>query len=396
MFRLISAVAVLALIAIAYFALRPAPESESDRRVGPAARPVPIESLALSPTAFDASRGGSVTLRFQTLEDGAVTVRWCGPNREVWRVDGPRETVTGIQMFEWDGRDERGEVVPNEAFFPVVSIENDEGVATLDPTRSTGGIRLRPTKVSVRPRDEMISYVLPEPARVLIRIGSNEGPMMRTLVNWSPRAKGLCTEGWDGWDVDRLVRVGDDPETVVSIQAYSLPNPTVFTIGSGGGDYVGAYMRLRESLEHLEAPERALEEVGAESPHWGRPVHLDRDPSIRIVFPEVSSESAEVPEVGRPALLTRVELGGERQGDYLREQGLEVVLFADQERILEAEIANLPYQFEWDLGELGPGEHLLTVNAVSFRQHVGVASRTILVGELDGASDEGAGAGGEE
>jgi hypothetical protein len=52
-------------------------------------------------------------------------------------------------------------------------------------------------------------------------------------------------------------------------------------------------------------------------------------------------------------------------------------MFADNELLAEAERGYLPLTWRWDLQNLPPGEHVLTVNISSFGGQVGVTSRRI-------------------
>src|SRR3989338_4008640 len=52
-----------------------------------------------------------------------------------------------------------------------------------------------------------VSYELTHPAKIRIRIGTKEGPLMRTIVDWQERDIGLYKEDWDGFDLTKKVKL---------------------------------------------------------------------------------------------------------------------------------------------------------------------------------------------
>ena len=84
-----------------------------------------------------------------------------------------------------------------------------------------------------------------------------------------------------------------------------------------------------------------------------------------------------VPEVS-DTLLVRIDADPADKEHLLKDQ-FELIFFVDNVFFAEAERGYLPYNFPWELQQLPPGEHILTVNISSFRGQVGVASRKVKV-----------------
>jgi len=240
---------------------------------------------------------------------------------------------------------------------------------------------LNPQEIHFRPRDRLVSYVLPKAARVLVRAGIDPGPMLTTLVNWEPRGPGLVTEPWSGRDQQGLRAFSFDPDAEVIVQAYALPDTTIISVGNAATDYREYYLSWSHERPVKPAAESRPGLEAIESPHWRQPVHLDKDPRIVLSFPEAAEPQPDAPEeavrlVGDRAIV-HVEVPDPVTRRYLRDQRFELVAFVDDQRVDEAEQAHLPFNWSWELSGLEPGEHWLTVNLVTFRQLVGTASRRV-------------------
>jgi hypothetical protein len=355
-----------------------------------AAAPEAVEGLvgevSVQPWTFNPSIGQEVAITYELAEPARVTVTVYGPNRErtATVVDGePRDA--GRHRETWDGRDDGGIVVPDEAYFPVVEAESDRGPGRYDPLAHSGGERVNPADIHFNSRDGLISYVLPKASRVLVRAGLDEGPMLATLVNWEPRGPGLSTERWKGRDQQGVRSFIRHPDALVIIQPYALPESSILTVGNREESYREAYLARGEDRPKKAPAARQswLDDIA--SPHWGQPAHLDKDPEIAVTFPELEPGPATLADHSRPLelrgdrVIVRVEVPDEPSRRFLREQRFELVAFLDDERIDEAEQAHLPFNWSWEIAGVEPGEHLLTINLVTFRQHVGVSTRRVRI-----------------
>ncbi len=345
-----------------------------------------VDSVSVQPWTVNPAAGQEVEIAYVLAEAARVTLTLYGPNQEriATVVDGePRDA--GRQRETWDGRDGDGEVVPDEAYYPVVEAESERGPGRYDPLGHSGGERVNPRDIHFSSRDGLISYVLPKASRVLVRAGLDEGPMLTTLVNWEPRGPGLSTDRWKGRDQQGVRSFIRHPDTLVILQAYALPENTIIAVGNRERSYREAFLG-----DGKERPKKApagreswLDDIA--SPHWGQPVHLDKDPEIAVYFPALEpapvalAAHAEPLELRGERVIVRVEVPDEHSLRFLREQRFELVAFLDDRRIDEAEQGHLPFNWSWEIGGVEPGEHLLTINLVTFRQHVGVSTRRVRI-----------------
>lgn len=360
-----------------------------------------LDGVQVHPWSFDPSVGDSAEIAYTLAAPARVTVSIYGPNHELVArpaADQPRRA--GRHREAWDGRDASGAVVPDEAYYPVIEAVSETGVHRHDPVASSGGERVNPRDIHFRPDEDLISYVLPEPCRVLVRAGLDPGPMLATPVNWKPRGPGLTTERWTGHDQQGVRSFSTDPDALVIVQAYALPDTSVITFGNRDVTYRERYLAWGVHRPTRPPPEREGGLDALVSPHWGQPVHLDKDPAITVTFP--AEEDGPPADPGRAVrlegdeVIVRVEVPDPEARRFLREQRFELVAFVDDERVDEAEQGHLPFNWSWDLSSLEPGEHWLTLNLVTFRQHVGSATRRVQVAAPAGSRPGESGAAGGE
>jgi len=348
------------------------------------AEPATIEVSAVSvlPLSFNPSLDQSATVRFELSEAADVTVAMYGPNNErvATLIDGSR-LEAGKHTADWDGRDDAGHPVPDEAWYVRIDANNTSGWGRWDPLAHSGGDRLHPTSIEISRMGDTISYVVPKAARVLVRAGIEDGPSLNTVLNWRPRAAGQCVEIWKGFDQQgaRYFRA-PDIAAIVSVQCYGLPEASIISTGNRAADYFDWYMGHGASLPVKEEVERLSVLDGTTSRHWGLPPHLDKDPAVTLAFPQVDPSD---PEPGQAIMLdgddvlVRMDVPVDAARDFISNQRFELVTFLDDVRIGEDEMAHLPYNWSWNLSDVPDGEHWLTVNLVTFQQHVGIATQRV-------------------
>ncbi len=345
-----------------------------------------IQDVSVQPWTFNPATGQTVEIGYQLAEAARVTLIVYGPNQEriATVVDGePRDA--GRHRETWDGRDGNGRIVADEAYYPMIEAQGGRGLGRYDPLAHSGGERINPRDIHFNSRDGIISYVLPRTSRVLVRAGLDPGPMLTTMVNWQPRGPGLSTETWKGRDQQGLRSFIRDPNTLVIVQAYALPENSMIAVGSREESYRKTYLSRGKDRPRKAPAQRQgwLDTIA--SPHWGQPVHLDKDPEIAVYMPELEPGLAARAELARAVTLSgdqavfRIVATDEDTRQFLLDQRFELVVFLDDVRIAEAEQASLPFNWAWDLSKIGPGEHWLTFNLVTFRQHVGVFTRRVEV-----------------
>ncbi len=177
------------------------------------------------------SIGASGSLTFQILDrDGFLT-------RKLVSETPVRK---GKLSFEWNGRDDRGETVPDEAYSVKIDLTTGRKVNTYFPANAVGEeLAVQPTYYDRR--GAILAYKLPKASRVHIQAGTARidpktkearGPVLKTIVNREPRVGGSIVESWAGMDEGGTIRVSDLPNFVIAIAASALPENSVIAVGN--------------------------------------------------------------------------------------------------------------------------------------------------------------------
>jgi hypothetical protein len=354
---------------------RTSTDAQPNSPSAPSEREESVTNVAWSTGATNPAAGDKAALKYVLSQPKSVTIRLYDPDGGLVRT--LCEAVAkepGEYQETWDGRDDKGNIVPNEAYTAL--IETGSGLR-YDPSTSSGGIVGDITDAKFDYEAGTMVYTLPAPARVLIRLGIKNGPMLKTLVDWKPRITGSITEYWDGFDESKVVRLRDQKDFTVLITYVTLPEATIITYGNDKTSY-RAY-KFAQAKDHLKRPVRPREPdaAGRLIPENLVPPAWTRAPRTVMTFPKLGDGGIPTPEVSE-TVDVRIDVEQEDK-DYLLQDQFEIIFFVDNVFFAEAERGYLPFNWPWELKQLPPGDHVLTANISSFRGQVGVASRKIRI-----------------
>ncbi len=332
----------------------------------------------LSATELSGISGDKVAYSIRTTQPGNLSLDVLTADGDVVRHFTLPGTTPGEQTIAWDGKDDRGQPVPDEAYCARVTLEAAGTRSLDDPCTSTGGEVIDGIRPTLGP-DGDIAYTLPRPARVLIRVGIKNGAMLRSLSVWRPRPAGRNLQRWNGFDERGLVDLRND-RLAMLVTAFQLPDFTVITTGHSELDY-RAWRAAQGWPERPDAPTndtaQPLERSGqriARQHYMAR--YKDREPRIEVTLVNPAGlplgEGAVLPENVRVS----VDLHPEDRW-LMQEQLYEVAFFVDGDFVSEEENGYVPIGWIWNTAGLKPGRHLLTVNLTGFTGRVG--AKTIAV-----------------
>lgn len=333
-----------------------------------------IFKVAVSADSFNPSLEDTVAFTYHLSIPAKVTVKIFDPDQELVREllhDVFREE--GVHREEWDGKDFTGTVVPNEAYFFTMTAKADsfEQVVVYDPVTFSGGEEFDLGQASFDREGGTLSYHLPQPSRVLIRIGLTKGALLRTLVDWEPRIGGEVTEYWNGKDQDDLLNIWETKFSTV-ITYFTLPESSVVTVGNSEVSYRAYKMGLAEPREKKDS--RPFANRRKISSHFLASRLTDRTFPVLLDFPEAKLSGPSNLPSGTEQILVRVDVAPEDR-EILANEQFEIILFVDKVYFAEEERGYLPFTFPLELSQFPPGEHLLTLNIATFKDHFGVGSR---------------------
>ena len=324
-----------------------------------------IASVKVDPISFNPLANESVRLSYRLNAAAKVRIRVYGPDYYLIRTLVNWEyRHAGCSTESWDGRDEKGRLVPDEAYFFCIEAKAGAKVSTYDPTEDSGGDELELGDLRYNLQTRQIVFTLQKPARVLVRAGIRNGPMMKTVVDWHPFGPGTHRVPWDGMDESNVVDAGSNPDLKLYGIGYSLPDASVIALGNSDLVYSKYVKTLPKNHPRKPAGRRSMRKV-AISPFWGRPPQSCRAIDFELTSPTVSNGTLK-------ATVTVVP------DDALALRGIqyEIIVYADNVMIIEDERGYSPYPISIDVSKLGPGDHVLTVNIASVTDRIGSRSAT--------------------
>lgn len=349
---------------------------------GPPAAPqssqgLSLYNVALSAASFNPSNGDKLEVRYSLSRDARVTVKAYDPDRQLVRtLAADAERKAGQNKETWDGKDSDGAVVPDEAYFFCVEADDGSGQKVVyDPVTFSGGESADITQGGVSRETGTLSYKLSQPSRVLMRAGVPGSALLKTVVDWRPRVAGEITEYWNGKDEDNLIDVLGLPNYLLILTYMTLPETSVITVGNAKYDY-RAYKAGLKSARPIKE-ERAMTNNRKVSPHFFKSRVTDRAFKIALSFPELGEAAGGIPSA-KDKLLLRIAAPDEER-DVTLDQQFEIILFVDNVFYAEEERGHLPFNFPVELTSLPAGEHVITVNVITFGDQIGIGSRRINV-----------------
>ena len=336
-----------------------------------------ISNVAVSALSFNPSRGETVKLSYHLSQSAAVTVKVFDADMELIRVlteKNPRKP--GMHNESWNGKDIDGKIVPNEAYLFTIETEDASGnKAVFDPVTFSGGEGFDISQAQFDRGAGTLTYKLPRPSRVLIRVGIPGSALLKTLADWEPRVQGEITEYWNGKDENNLLDVWKYPKSKTLITGFSLPETSVIAFGNTAYDYPMYKAGLPGGRSKKE--QRAFVNQRKLSPRFLSSRLEDR--SFKVVLDlQISQAATQAPLEVREKVPVRIDVA-EKDRELLTKQKFEIIFFVDMVYVAEEERAYVPFNYAWELGQLPEGEHILTVNFITAKGQMGVGSVKVKV-----------------
>jgi len=335
-----------------------------------------ISGFRFDARQFDPSKGEQATVRFVLSAPATVELRvWDGRDLLIRTISSGRSLPAGENALVWDGRDSKGRPVPAEAYRVTLQATGIDGQTVHhDLSDTTGGQTLTVDKVNWDADAGVVRYRLPKPARVNLRAGmQNDGPLLRTIIDWVPRPSGEQAEAWDGWDASRVLDLRHHPKLQVSVDAFALSENTLL-VGPPPSqvqlitDLTADTPRreraaIRRKLMH-EHSQQSLEERGDVAITLTLPANLPRD---KVGVPLASG-------------LVPIRLDvADKDRQRMLDRRIEPVFFVDGTFAFENEVGFLPTTWIWNTETANEGEHYISANVRGYEGNFGMATIKVRV-----------------
>lgn len=339
-----------------------------------------ISNVGVTAVKFNPSTGERVDIQFSLSANAQVTLRIFDADFELVKTLLEKENKkAGAHRVAWNGRDRDGAVVPDEAYFFTIEATDAAGRTDVyDPIIFSGGETYAVAQIDFDKERNTLRYRLGHAGRVLIRMGTFRGPLLRTLVDWEPRPAGLRAEDWDGKDASGMVRLRDQPGFVASVTYFTLPENALIAAGNTSVSYYAYKAGQKTKRPKKEDRGRKLVSDRPIAPQAAEPRSAYQTPKIHVTFPGVTQVTPEGWPVLDGAAVVRVAVD-EKNKPLVENRKTEAYLFLDNRFLLEAETPQPSYDLRWDFSQTTEGEHVLTVNFLLDNDRIATASRKIVV-----------------
>jgi len=330
-------------------------------------------------TSFSPVLGQKATIEVETGAHGLISLDVLEPDGNVIRSIVAESAVEpGKHELSWDGNDLTGQVVPDEAYSIRVSLLDEQGkkISQHVPSQESGGELLNNLVPELS--HTHITFNLPESARVLVRIGLKDGPMLNNVLRWKPRVAGRNRVAWDGFDLSGVVDLRKDARATALVIAHQLPKFSIITHGNYELNYTEWFEEIGLLPKSIALVDQKLARgVTRIAREYYRSRFEDREAKIALSFvKDGKTLTAPYTLVDRTALRVNADI----ESQWLLDESLyEIGFFIDGVFMSEEEQGYLPMSWRLNTEQLSDGEHILTVNVSGFDGRVGVASTRFTV-----------------
>jgi hypothetical protein len=324
-----------------------------------------IHSVTVSKAFFNPTLGQSVDFSFAVEGEGLLTISILDRDGFLVRtlVRG-KPAEHGGQAFGWDGKDERGVVVPDEAYSLKIDLaRGGASVATYFPANEPQeDLKVEPSYYDRA--TAVFAYKLPKAARVHMQAGiahldpktkKKNGPVLKTIVNREPRPSGPVIETWNGLDETRTYYIPDLPDFVMAVAATSLPENSVITNGNHSPSFLErALTRTGSSLVTRAASKHHH--------HQGLTALEDVSPTLRAVAANaVWLPDNRVWSTTEESLKGSLSLAGPSAEAFRKEPG-SLEIYLDHRLVWTTKSPTPGMRFEVPLVGLSPEPHIVAFN----------------------------------
>ena len=346
----------LALVAAPSFA-HPSPGDEGANRVRTDRR------------FFNPSIGQSIQIFVDAPTSGTLSLEVLDRDGYVVRKLGDVAVEAGEFVATWDGRDDQGEVVPDEAYSFRMSLSAKESLLwSYDPARAFEAHPTSIDKGSYSRVGGVLSYDLERASRVHIQAGqvtgrSEEGasgPVLKTLAANVPRVAGKVIETWSGFDESGKFYVPDLNGFAFSILATPLPENSLITVGNRKVRFAEYALRNRPAERTQPRDLRA----SAARHHHGLTSLEDTAPSVAVLPCAIDKGASEKSQAAGKGRCFEVRLDPQ-WAPYFLSQPTVLYVFLDELELHALPNPTNPARVELDEAALARGGGRLVVNWTS-------------------------------
>lgn len=350
------------------------PTAPSGSRTQPGV-PLTIDAVQATPKTLALDNRASLELRYRLSAPAVVELAFIDDWGKAVRRLMLGQQAVGMQAMRWDGRDDGGAAVASGVYrYRITAKAPDDRLAEYAPDRDARGEEILARRFTFDSRRGRFTFVLPQIARARLRIGLREAPHLRTVLDWEPMEAGEHEVAWDGLDASGQIRLSEHPDLAVNLSAFSLPPNAVMIRNPGRPEPRAGASGHRP----VRRPSPAAGDGPSAYLHARHDRAVCHEPRVAVELPEtLGTDASGLPIIGG-RVPVRVSVDPVDK-DYVVSQRFEVMFFNDTVFLFEAEEGSSPLTFIWDTRAITPGTHLLSVNLLTYDDHVGVMTLPVVI-----------------
>jgi flagellar hook assembly protein FlgD len=345
-------------------------------------KPLAISNIHLDSKTFLPDKSETVTIGYTLSKAATVTLRIYSRNNLCVRIlCADQNLAAGLNSIAWNGRDGNDRIVASGAYFYTIEAIGAGGRKYIyDRTDDTGGMLLKVRKGSIDVEKRQVVYFMPKAGRVRIRAGIKKGPLLNTIVDWEPRQAGQHVENWDGKDNAGLIDLFKINSREVYVVAYSLPDNSIIVkrkIPSVSETLELTTVLQKSDTDKIRRPEKQNDSIQIYK-HARHDEAICHEPQFKVLFPQASFDPDENIPVLKGTTPVKIIIA-EKDRRHLESERFEVMFFIDTVFLFEDEEGFTPFTYMWNTAGLPEGEHIVTVNIMSYDDHCGVVSKKVII-----------------
>ncbi len=225
----------------------------------------------MKPATFLPALGEKVEFSLRLLASGRLSASVLDRDGYVVRsLTSKKQANAGRVALVWDGRDNQGAIVPDEAYSLLLELETSRSKELYFPANQFGEMYEIAVQSYSR-RDATVAFELPRASRVHmqagqavpdLRLGRNVGPVLKTILNREPKPAGRVLATWNGLDVSGKLMVPDLPHFVIGIACTPLPENSVIATGNRSKAFIDYVSERKGSSRITASPKHRHHHVG--------------------------------------------------------------------------------------------------------------------------------------
>jgi len=324
-----------------------------------------VRKVSAQPKVIDLTKNESVTVKFEITDKAFITILFKDENENILKRAELGMKERGAHSFQWDGRGQDGSFVSTDVVIYLINARTEDGhYARYDPNPLTGGVELSGLEFVFDKEYKTISYTLPKTSRVRVRAGLTGGVLLKTIYDWKPQSAMHYQFIWDGYDQSSHISLSEHPKLNLNLSAFSLPDNAI----------------IIENPEpaHLPPNQSFGEVKQGRHFHFPHPRLHCHEPRFKVSFLNKIEKDDENVIIVKGKVPLQVVIDPRDEAALIQNQ-FEVMFFIDTSFLFEEEKANSPSTFYLDFNDLTPGYHLVTVNVMTYDDHIGIETLKVKV-----------------